>query len=117
MEKSQQGFAGEQKEGVDRCGYGAAFFLTGPHGDETHAGPGQVSGVRVMVVVTVVVMSLGSERRAGKHYQDQEDRCCKNLFHGSNVARFAKAGKRDAVAASKEETCGSVWMAGSAPSD
>jgi hypothetical protein len=58
----------------------------------------------VMVVVTVVVMSVGSERRIGQHHQDQEERCCKNLFHGTNVARLAKVWKTVLCAASKEET-------------
>jgi hypothetical protein len=100
--------------GADRCGYDAALCLTGPDGDETHAEPGQVSRVMVMVVMTVMVMPLGSERRAGKHHQDQEERGCENLFHGTNVARFAKAGKRANRAASKEETGAGARVAGTA---
>jgi hypothetical protein len=57
-----------------------------------------------MVVVTVVVMSLGGERRTGKHHQDQKERGCENLFHGTNVARPAKVWKTVVSAASKEET-------------
>jgi hypothetical protein len=68
-----------------------------------------------MVVVTVVVMSLGGERRTGKHHQDQKERGCENLFHGTNVARIAKTGKRAARGAPKEETCAvdarAVWNA------
>jgi len=58
-----------------------------------------------MVVVAMVVMSVGSERRAGKRHQDQEERGCKNPFHGSNVARLAATGKTSAYSESKEETC------------
>jgi len=42
----------------------------------------RVSGRVVMVVV--VVMVSGSERRARKHRQKQG--CEENLFHGTNVA-------------------------------
>jgi hypothetical protein len=57
----------------------------------------------MVVVMTVAVMSVGSERRTGKHHNDQEERCCKNLFHGTNVARLASAGKRTERMASNEE--------------
>jgi hypothetical protein len=53
--------------------------------------------VMVVVVTVVVILSCGSERRAGKHHQDQEKRCCENLFHALNVARFAKAVKACSV--------------------
>jgi hypothetical protein len=56
----------------------------------------------VMVVMVVVMMPLGSERRAGKH--NQEERGEEKLFHGSNVARLAKVGKAASCVASKEET-------------
>jgi hypothetical protein len=75
--------------------------MTGPHGDVTHAEPGQVLGVMVMVVM-VAMMSRSSERRASKHYQEKSGG--ENLFHGTNVARFAKAGKTHLWAASKKET-------------
>ena len=67
--------------------------MTEPNGDETHAGPGRVSRVMVMVVVVtvVVILSCGSERRAGKHHQ--EERCCEKLLHGTNVARPTDVGK------------------------
>jgi hypothetical protein len=45
----------------------------------------------VMMVMVTVVTSCGSERRTGKHHQ--EERCCENLFHALNVARFERAGK------------------------
>jgi len=69
------------------------FRTTEPNGDETHAGPGRVSRVMVMVVVVtvVVILSCGSERRAGKHHQ--EERCCEKLLHGTNVARPTDVGK------------------------
>jgi hypothetical protein len=60
----------------------AVFWTTGPCGNETHAGPGQVSEVlvtSVMVVVMVVVMPCASERRSGKYHQ--EEKCGEELFH------------------------------------
>jgi hypothetical protein len=41
--------------------------------------------VMVVVVRAMVMMSHGSEHRAGKHHQKQGSQ--KNLFHGMNVAR------------------------------
>jgi hypothetical protein len=49
-------------------------------------GLSQGLGVMGMVVVAMMVMmSRGSEHRAGKHHQKQGSD--KNLFHGLNVAR------------------------------
>jgi hypothetical protein len=39
----------------------------------------------MVVMVTMVVVHWGSERRSGKHHQKQYG--CENLFHGINVAR------------------------------
>jgi hypothetical protein len=50
-------------------------------------GPGSVLGVMVMMMVGVMGMMVhrGSERRGGKHHQQQGSG--KNLLHGMNVAR------------------------------
>jgi hypothetical protein len=39
----------------------------------------------MMVMVVMMVVSPGSERRAGEHQQHQDSE--KSLFHGPNVAR------------------------------
>jgi len=41
--------------------------------------------VRVVMVVVVAMVVAGGERWSGKHHQKQGS--CKNLFHGTNVAR------------------------------
>jgi hypothetical protein len=50
-------------------------------------GEGAVLDVRMMpmMVVVAVMMFRGSERRAGKHHQEQNGG--KNLFHAKNVPR------------------------------
>jgi hypothetical protein len=60
----------------------------------------------VVMVMVAVMMTCGSERRAGEHHQ--EERGEEKLFHGSNVARLERVGKTVAGLAPREETCPKV---------
>jgi hypothetical protein len=42
----------------------------------------------MMVVMGMMMVPRGSERRAGKHHQQQDG--CKNLFHETNLARLLR---------------------------
>jgi hypothetical protein len=85
---------------MDRCGYAAAHGTTGPDGVKLHDRPGQV--LRVVancvmcgsVMMVVVVMPRGCERRTGK--QHQEESGGEKLFHETNVARLATVEKTTA---------------------
>jgi hypothetical protein len=63
-------------------------------------GPGFILGVRVVMVVVVTMVMAGGERWSGKHHQKQGS--CKDLFHGTNVARRAGRGKVIHHGASRE---------------
>jgi hypothetical protein len=57
--------------------------------------------MEMMVMVTVMMLVSGSERRTRKHHQKQNG--CKNLFHGPNVTRSGRLRKISKSPASNEE--------------
>jgi hypothetical protein len=64
-------------------------------------GPGFILRVRVVMMVVAMMVMASRKNRAGKHQQKQSR--CKNLFHGTNVARRHRQSKRIQSSASREE--------------